>query len=130
MRHLKNVCAVIKNEVGEVFVCKRKPEGENASKWEFPTDKLRDGISIEMDAVRVVFEKLKTMVYPERIITCVDYTNKEVERPYNVVLQVVECKVVKGKLVLDEYVDSKWVKVEDLDSLDLVNEDKEVIASL
>lgn len=80
------VCAaILRNERGQLLICKRGPGGSCAHLWEFPGGKLEPGETLEQCLVRECREELGVGIrvlnlysktvheYPERITTLYFY---------------------------------------------------------
>ena len=66
MKHVDVVCAVIKNDKGEIFCCKRGPGRALEGYWEFPGGKVEPLETHEEIIVREIREELKSVISPIR----------------------------------------------------------------
>lgn len=117
MKHIEVVCAVIKNDKGEIFCCKRGPGRALEGYFEFPGGKVESNETHEETIIREIKEELKTIVKPIRYIGVSNYEYNELEKPFSITMYAYECKLIKGELELTEHTEKKWVKKEELDSI-------------
>lgn len=110
MKHVEVVCAIIKNEKNEIFCCKRGPGRPSEGFWEFPGGKIEPNETKEETIVREIKEELDSVIEPVRYVGVVNHEYIDIEKPFSITMYGYECKLISGKLLLSEYVDSKWVK--------------------
>ncbi len=120
MKHYEVVCALIENENGEIFACKRGPGKALANKWEFPGGKIEEGESHEETIIREIKEELNSKIEPIEYIGQSDYEYKDIYpyEPFSITLYGYRCKLISGNLDLSEHTDYVWMKKEDLRRLD------------
>ena len=117
MKHVEVVCAVIKNDKGEIFCCKGGPGRALEGYFEFPGGKVESNETHEETIIREIKEELKTIVEPIKYIGVSNYEYNELEKPFSITMYAYECKLIKGKLELTEHTEKKWVKKEELDNI-------------
>lgn len=116
MKHVNVVCALIENEKGEIFCCKRGPGRALEGLWEFPGGKIEEGESPQQSLVREIKEELRSEVEIINSLGCsfCEYKNLGSYPDFSISLFGFRCKLVSGSLELSEHVDSKWVSKKDL----------------
>ncbi len=116
MKHYEVVCALIENENGEIFACKRERNEVLGDKWEFPGGKVEEGESHEETIIREIKEELNSVIEPIEYIgeSKYDYENVYPYEPFSITLYAYKCKLVSGNLDLSEHSDYVWMKKEDL----------------
>ena len=117
MKHIEVVCAVIKNDKGEIFCCKRGPGRALEGYFEFPGGKVESNETHEETIIREIKEELKTIVEPIKYIGVSNYEYNKLDKPFSITMYAYECKLIKGELELTEHTEKKWVKKEELDSI-------------
>ena len=122
MKHISVVAAVI-IKGGRVFAAQRNGQGEVASKWEFPGGKPEPGESHQTALARELREEL-----------CIESDIGEflmtVQHQYQSFALTMHCYLVTitaTTIQLTEHVDSRWLSVDELDSLDWAAADRPVV---
>ncbi len=82
--------------------------------WEFPGGKREEGESGEETIIREIREELDTDIVVEKLLCTIEYQYPA----FHLTMDCYLCHVEKGNLTLSEHSDAKWLKVEDIDSLD------------
>ena len=125
MKHVEVVCALIENENGEIFCCRRGPGSALEGKWEFPGGKIEENETKEHALVREIKEELDSEIEVIKYIgeSYYEYTNIEPNKDFSITMYGCLCKLVKGNLTLSEHTESKWVNKEELASVDFANAD-------
>ena len=126
MKHHEVVCALIENEKGEIFACKRGPGRALENKWEFPGGKVEKNETHEETIIREIKEELNSIIEPIEYIgeSTYEYTDIDPYPPFSITLYAYRCKLIKGNLTLSEHIDSCWKKKEDLRNFDFAPADK------
>ena len=127
MKHVEVVCAVIKNENGEIFCCKRGPGRALEGYWEFPGGKVEANETHEETIVREIREELKTTIEPIKYIGVSNDEYKDIEKPFSITMYAYECRLIQGELELTEHTEKKWVKKENLDSIKFAPADLPIV---
>lgn len=125
MKHYEVVCALIENENGEIFACKRGNGKALADKWEFPGGKVEEGESHEETIIREIKEELNSTIKPIEYIGESNYEYKDIYpyEPFSITLYGYRCKLISGNLDLSEHTDYVWMKKEDLRKLNFASAD-------
>ena len=106
MKHYEVVCALIEDEKGRIFCCKRGPGRALEGKWEFPGGKLEEGESPEEALIREIHEELNSQI---EIISFVNEASYDYDFG-TVVMKTFHAKLVSGNLDLLEHQDSTWLE--------------------
>jgi len=112
MKHYEVVCAIIENDKGEIFCCKRGPGRAMEGFFEFPGGKVEEHETHEQTIVREILEELKTNIEPLEYIGKSDYqyTNMAPYKDFSITLYAYRCKLISGNLELTEHTEKKFVK--------------------
>lgn len=119
------VAAAIIHDENLIYVSQRG-YGEMKDGWEFPGGKIEKGESGEEAVIREIKEEFDTDICVESFIGKVqhDYPNFRLE------MECFLCHIVSGKMVLKEAEDEKWLKLDDLEKIDLLAADCKVLPLL
>ena len=113
MKTIKVTAAIIIHN-NMVFATQRG-YGEFKDGWEFPGGKVEGGETSRTALVREIREELDTEIEVGELFDTVD---------------CYICKVISGKLVLKEHEDARWLKWDQLDSVDWLPADIGLIRKL
>ena len=126
-KDVKNVdvaCAVIiKNNT--IFCCKRGHGRSLEGKWEFPGGKIEKGELGHEALIREIEEELKSEIKVNCRLGRIEHTYTA--EKLNIKMQAYECELLSGNLELTEHTDSKWLTVDELDSVDWADADKPIV---
>ena len=111
MKTIKVVAAVIKSN-DEIFVTQRG-YGEFKDGWEFPGGKVEKGETKEEALIREIKEELDTVIKVDSYLDTIEYDYPD----FHLSMDCFVCSIVEGNLVLKEHEDSKWIKKEEIDTL-------------
>lgn len=112
-------CALIRNEEGLVLAMRRGQGMNNAGKWEFPGGKTREGEHHEDCIIREIDEELGICIIITGTLEPVehDYGDREIR------LIPFLCETLASKPELREHDDYRWMKPEELSTLDMTEAD-------
>ncbi len=127
MKHVEVVCAVIRNDEGKIFCCKRGPGRALDGFWEFPGGKVESNETHEETIVREIKEELKTTIEPLKYIGVSNHEYTDLEKPFSITMYAYECKLIEGELELTEHTEKKWVKVADLKNINFAAADLPIV---
>lgn len=122
MKHLE-VVAVILIKNNRVFCTQRKDFGEVAKKWEFPGGKIELGETNQQALAREIYEELNTRISVGDLITTVNYQYNTFFITMHAYLGI----IIEGSLTLSEHLDSKWLSIEELSSVDWAPADLPIV---
>ena len=127
---MKNVivsAAVISR--ADCILCVQRPQhfkGYISLKWEFPGGKVEEGEQLEEALVREIREELSVDIEISNFFMTVEHTYPD----FHLVMHVYRCHLTEGEVILNEHVDMKWLKVEELDQLDWAEADVPIVKRL
>ena len=127
MKHVEVVCAVIKNDKGEIFCCRRGPGRVLEGFWEFPGGKVETQETHEETIVREIGEELNTVVKPIRYIGKSNHEYAELEKPFSITMYAYECIIIEGNLELTEHTEKQWVSKNNLNNLEFAPADLPIV---
>jgi 8-oxo-dGTP diphosphatase len=121
MKTIAVVAAIIYE--GNKFFATQRGYGAWKDYWEFPGGKIELGESPEEALCREIFEELDTKICVGEKLTSVEYDYSE----FHLSMQCFWATVVEGSLVLKEHESAKWLKKEELNSVNWLPADRIVI---
>ena len=124
MKTIRVVAAVIR-EGGRVFATQRG-YGPYKDGWEFPGGKIEPGETPGQALVREIREELDTEIKVGEKLIQVEYDYPE----FHLSMGCYFCSVLSGCLTLKEHESAKWLRTEDLDSVDWLPADRAVATRL
>ena len=127
MKTIEVVAAVIFIENRVLCVQRSRHTKEYKSlKWEFPGGKVEVGESREEALVREIREELSVDIEVSEFFMTVEHTYPD----FHLTMHVFKCVLDQGEITLNEHVDMKWLKVEELDQLDWAEADIPIVNRL
>jgi 8-oxo-dGTP diphosphatase len=124
MKQIEVVAAIIHDE-GRIFATQRG-YGDYKDGWEFPGGKMELGESPEEALKREIWEELETKIIVEHLVQTVEYDYPK----FHLKMHCFWCHIESGQLVLKEHEAARWLKPEELDSVDWLPADKVVVKKL
>ena len=121
MKTIKVVAAVIKRN-NKIFVTQRG-YGEFKDGWKFPGGKVEKGETKEEALIREIKEELDTVIKVDSYLDTIEYDYPD----FHLSMDCFVCSIVEGHLVLKEHEDSKWIKKEEIDTLNWLPADLVII---
>ena len=131
MKQFLVTAAIIKHN-NKYLVAQRLPTCKNAPlKWEFPGGKIKIGENPRNCLKREIKEELGIEIKVEDIFETTSHILKKEDCDIHIVLLFFKCALVSGIPKKLEVNDFKWVKKEDLNNFDYINEsDRKVVEKL
>lgn len=124
MKTIRVVAAVIKD--GERIFAAQRGYGEFKDGWEFPGGKIEAGETPQDALRREIREEFDTEIQVGEKIDTVEYDYPT----FHLSMDCFWCKVIEGKLVLLEAEASRWLKKEELHSVDWLPADLGLIEKI
>ena len=125
MKEIEVVAAIIHDDDERIFATQRG-YGDYKDGWEFPGGKMEPGESPEEALKREIWEELETKIVVEHLVQTVDYDYPK----FHLKMHCFWCHIESGQLILKEHEAARWLKPEDLDSVDWLPADLEVVETL
>lgn len=91
--------------------------------WEFPGGKIEEGEGPEAALVREIQEELESQVLVNKSLGLVEWDYPE----FHLSMELFSCSLKSGGLCLLEHEDSKWLGLDELDSVKWLPADKEIL---
>ena len=121
MKQITTAAGVIVNEKGEIL-CTKRDVGKYAYvslKWEFPGGKVEEGENTRQTLERELREELDIKVDIEQFFYQVEHDYPD----FHLSMTVYKCKFHEQHISMNVHKDIKWVKAEDLMTLDWAEAD-------
>lgn len=124
MKRIEVVAAIIRHE-GRILATQRG-YGDFKDGWEFPGGKMEPGETAEEAVVREIREELKVEIVPERLVTTVECDYPK----FHLTMHCFLSSIRSGTVSLVEHEAAKWLKPDELDSVDWLPADVEAVQLL
>ena len=124
MKTIEVAAAIIVKD-NKVFATQRG-YGEFKDGWEFPGGKLEPGESAREALVREIREELDADIRVGRLLETVEYDYPE----FHLTMHCFICELLSEEIVLKEHEDARWLKEEELDTVDWLPADVGVISKI
>lgn len=121
MNSIHVVAAIIINN-GKLFATQRG-YGDWKDYWEFPGGKMEAGETPEEALKREIEEELDTEIAVHEKLITVEYDYPK----FHFLMDCYLSEVIEGSLVLKEHEAARWLKRDELDSVQWLPADKEVL---
>ncbi|MDY4163309.1 MAG: (deoxy)nucleoside triphosphate pyrophosphohydrolase [Sutterella sp.] len=124
MKRIEVVAAIIRHE-GRILATQRG-YGDFKDGWEFPGGKMEPGETAEEAVVREIREELKVEIVPEKLVTTVECDYPK----FHLTMHCFLSSIRSGTVSLVEHEAAKWLKPDELDSVDWLPADVEAVQLL
>ena len=124
MKTIRVVAAVIRD--GDCFFATQRGYGPYKDGWEFPGGKIEPGESAREALKREIREELGVEIAVGEEITRVEYDYPE----FHLSMACFPASILRGEPVLMEHEAAKWLRMDELDTVDWLPADREVIRVL
>lgn len=124
MKNIEVVAAIIQNNSDELLATQRG-YGEWKEWWEFPGGKIETGEDLIHALKREIQEELDAEIEVGTLFHTVEYDYPA----YHLTMHCFFCRLV-GALTLKEHKAAKWLKIDELDTINWLPADVEVIEKL
>ena len=129
MKTVRVVAAVIKaeNEEGQpIIFATQRGYGDLKGGWEFPGGKIEKGETPQEALKREIMEELDTEISVGELIDTIEYDYPT----FHLSMDCFWCQIVKGDLVLKEHEAAKWLRADELDSVEWLPADVTLIEQI
>ena len=126
MKELKVVAALIEKD-GKYLIARRSTGDESVlGKWEFPGGKIEPGESREVALKREIQEELGVDIAIENILCTTEYDYPS----FHLTMHSYLCSIASGEIELREHKSARWLRPEELGSVEWLPADKDAISRL
>ena len=125
MKQIEVVAAIIHDAAGRIFVTQRG-YGDFKDYWEFPGGKMEPGEMAEEALKREIWEELETRIVIERFVKTIEWDYPQ----FHLTLHCYFCHVESGHLELKEHEAAKWLRKEELESVNWLPADRDLVKEL
>lgn len=126
MKKIDVVCAIIINDKDEVFCCQRGPGRLLEGKWEFPGGKVEEGEFGHEALKREIKEELNSVIKVGLYRGTFDHLYPEMDGKM-ISMEAYDCELVSGNLELSEHINSKWLKLNELETVEWAEEYRPIV---
>ena len=124
MKNIEVVAAILRKD--NTIFATEKGYGEFKGYWEFPGGKVEPGESLEEALRREIREELQVEIYIEEKFTELDYDYPH----FHLTMHCYFCSVLSGEITLVEATDARWLKKEELNTVNWLPADISLIEEL
>ncbi len=125
MKQIEVVAAIIHDADGRIFATQRG-YGDFKDYWEFPGGKMEPGETAEDALKREIWEELETRIVIERFVKTIEWDYPQ----FHLTLHCYFCHVESGHLELKEHEAAKWLRKEELESVNWLPADRDLVKEL
>ena len=125
MKQIEVVAAIIHDAAGRIFATQRG-YGDFKDYWEFPGGKMEPGETAEEALKREIWEELETRIVVERFVKTIEWDYPQ----FHLTLRCYFCHVESGHLELKEHEAAKWLRKEELESVNWLPADRDLVKEL
>jgi len=123
-KNIEVVAAIFRKE--NTIFATEKGYGEFKGYWEFPGGKVEPGESLEEALRREIREELQVEIHIEEKFTELDYDYPH----FHLTMHCYFCSVLSGEITLVEATDARWLKKEELNTVNWLPADISLIEEL
>ena len=124
MKKIEVVAAILHRD-GAYFATQRG-YGEFEGMWEFPGGKIEEGETAEFALMREIQEELGIDITIDKFLCTTDYDYPS----FHLTMHCYLCSIEAGEIVLREHKSARWLRPEELRSVEWLPADKDVISRL
>jgi mutator mutT protein len=124
MKTINVVAAIIKRD--NLIFATQRGYGDFKGGWEFPGGKIEPGETPQEALVREIKEELETEIRVNELVEIVEYDYPS----FHLTMHCFFCEIVSGDLILKEHEAAKWMRKDELDSVEWLPADLGLIEKL
>ena len=124
MKTIEVVAAIIRE--GDRVLATQRGYGEFEGMWEFPGGKIEPGEEREEALKREIGEELAVEIEVEELVCTVEYDYPN----FHLTMHCYFCSIVKGVVELLEHKSARWLRCDELNSVEWLPADVGVVNSL
>lgn len=124
MKTINVVAAVMKQ--GNAILATQRGYGEWKGSWEFPGGKIEEGEAPEVALKREIWEELDTEIMVGDLIDVVEYDYPT----FHLSMRCYWCEKVSDNIVLKEHMAAKWLKKEELNTVEWLPADVALVEKI
>ena len=124
MKQIEVVAAIIRKD--DLIFATQRGYGDFKDWWEFPGGKMEAGETPEEALKREIREELSTEINVDEFLCTVEYDYPA----FHLTMHCYLCSLLSEALHLNEHEAARWLKLEDLDSVDWLPADLEVVETI
>ena len=124
MKQIEVVAAIIRKD--DLILATQRGYGDFKDWWEFPGGKMEVGETPEEALKREIREELSTEINVDEFLCTVEYDYPA----FHLTMHCYLCSLLSEALHLNEHEAARWLKLEDLDSVDWLPADLEVVETI
>lgn len=124
MKKIEVVAAILHRD-GAYFATQRG-YGEFEGMWEFPGGKIEEGETAEFALMREIQEELGIDITIDKFLCTTEYDYPS----FHLTMHCYICSIEAGEIVLREHKSARWLRPEELGSVEWLPADKDVISRL
>lgn len=124
MKKIEVVAAIIKED--DKILATQRGYGEFKGMWEFPGGKIEPGESAKDALIREIQEELEAEIEVGELVDTVEYDYPQ----FHLTMQCFFSTVIRGKIVLKEHEDAKWLTRNTLDHVEWLPADESLVRKL
>lgn len=126
MKHINVVAAIITDTASDRIFATQRGYGEFKDKWEFPGGKIEPGETQQQALEREILEELDTRITVGPLLTTVEYDYPT----FHLTMHCYLCTVASGSLTLKEHESARWLRPDELRTLDWLPADVAAVDAL
>ena len=124
MKTIEVVAALIQRD--GAYMATQRGYGEFEGMWEFPGGKIEPNESLEAALKREIQEELGIDISVEKFICTTNYDYPS----FHLTMHCYLCSIENGEIELREHKSARWLRPEELGSVEWLPADKDVISRL
>lgn len=124
MKIIEVVAAIITE--GNRILATQRSSGDFKDGWEFPGGKMEVGETREEAIVREIKEELDTEIAVKEFLMTIEYDYPN----FHLTMHCYICSIIRGKLTLLEHKAARWLKKDELETVNWLPADIEIVEQL